>query len=162
MDRTLCQSSAFSVFSMFWPSAFPNFPGFRVQTFTCVTGTIRIFCIFCVFAWSGPNCKMRKIRPTGLTLTGLRCSGRKSGKKRPKSNGQSGSEMGTLFSVMVCFGPGGLLARQRLARMTDMETQTVSVLLRQYPSWTDSWQGSTSSTELWQGSRATSCWTTSS
>ena len=37
--------------------------------------TCRTFCIFSVFAWSSLNQKMRKIRPTGLILTGIRCSG---------------------------------------------------------------------------------------
>ena len=31
--------------------------------------------IFRVFARSGPNCKIRKIRPTGLMLTGIQCTG---------------------------------------------------------------------------------------
>ena len=32
--------------------------------------------IFRVFAWGGPNCKMWKIRPTSLILTGFRCKGK--------------------------------------------------------------------------------------
>ena len=31
--------------------------------------------MFCAFAWGCPNRKMRKIRPTGLMLTGIRCNG---------------------------------------------------------------------------------------
>ena len=29
--------------------------------------------VFCVFARSGPNCKMRRIQPTSVVLTGIRC-----------------------------------------------------------------------------------------
>ena len=56
-------------------ASYPHFPRFAVRIF-------RIYCvkgeqmrIFCTFAWSGPNCKMRKVRPTGLILTGNRCNG---------------------------------------------------------------------------------------
>ena len=73
---------------------FPHFPRFAVSIFR-IFHSFRAFMrqtflrplfllverekirIFRVFARSDPNCKMRKIRPTGLTLTGIRCNGSK-------------------------------------------------------------------------------------
>ena len=88
------QSSAFSAFSAFCRPHFPSFPRFLrfhvvdffTHLFSC-RKKVRSFRIlfFRVFAWSGPNCKMRTIRPTDLMLTGIRCDGCEVGKNKDPS-----------------------------------------------------------------------------
>ena len=71
LDRTYGQSSQgqFSAFSAVLPSAFSDLSAFSCgrlpQTPMFVMWKEKISA-FSVFAWSGVNCKMRKIRPTGL------------------------------------------------------------------------------------------------
>ena len=95
-DLSFCNFSDLK-FSAFLCGRLPHTPIFRV------TGeTIHIFC---VFTSSTPNCKMWKIRPAGLILTGIRCNGRKQEPSRGRVSNRSfgdtfGKNLETLSHIL--------------------------------------------------------------